>query len=38
VITVKAHRGRVMQKMQAQSFAELVEMSARLEFRREAGA
>jgi FixJ family two-component response regulator len=29
-ITVKAHRGRVMGKMQAQSFADLVKMAARL--------
>jgi FixJ family two-component response regulator len=29
-ITVKAHRGRVMQKMQAQSFADLVKMATRL--------
>jgi FixJ family two-component response regulator len=29
-ITVKAHRGRVMEKMKAKSFAELVKMSARL--------
>lgn len=29
-ITVKAHRGRVMQKMQARSLADLVNMSARL--------
>jgi FixJ family two-component response regulator len=31
-ITVKAHRGRVMEKMKARSFAELVNMSARLGF------
>jgi FixJ family two-component response regulator len=29
-ITVKAHRGQVMEKMQARSFADLVNMSARL--------
>ncbi len=29
-ITVKAHRGRVMQKMQARTFAELVNMAADL--------
>ena len=29
-ITVKAHRGKVMQKMKADSFAELVKMDARL--------
>jgi FixJ family two-component response regulator len=29
-ITVKAHRGRVMEKMQARSFADLVRMSERL--------
>jgi FixJ family two-component response regulator len=29
-ITVKAHRGQVMQKMQAGSFADLIKMAARL--------
>ena len=29
-ITVKAHRGRVMRKMKANSFADLVNMAARL--------
>jgi FixJ family two-component response regulator len=29
-ITVKRHRGRVMEKMQTRSFAELVRMSAAL--------
>ena len=29
-ITVKAHRGQVMQKLKAGSFAELVKMAARL--------
>jgi FixJ family two-component response regulator len=29
-ITVKAHRGKVMQKMKAGSLADLVKMSARL--------
>jgi FixJ family two-component response regulator len=29
-ITVKGHRGRIMQKMQAGSFADLVRFAARL--------
>jgi FixJ family two-component response regulator len=29
-ITIKAHRGKVMQKMQAGSLADLVRMAARL--------
>eukprot|EP01133_Synstelium_polycarpum_P030323 gene30323-biopygen24836 len=29
-ITVKAHRGQVMRKMQARSFAELINMATRL--------
>jgi FixJ family two-component response regulator len=30
-ITVKAHRGKVMQKMKADSFADLVKKAARLD-------
>jgi FixJ family two-component response regulator len=30
-ITVKAHRGQVMRKMKAKSFADLVKMAARLD-------
>jgi FixJ family two-component response regulator len=36
-ITVKAHRGKMMRKMQAASFAELVNMAARLESARPLG-
>jgi FixJ family two-component response regulator len=34
-ITVKAHRGQVMRKMKAHSFAELVNMAAQLGLSRE---
>jgi FixJ family two-component response regulator len=37
-ITVKAHRGRMMQKMKADSVAELVKIAARLRITRLAGA
>jgi len=36
-ITVKAHRGRVMQKMKAGSFADLVQIAARLRLERPRG-
>ena len=36
-ITVKAHRGRVMQKMKAGSLADLVNIAARLGIRASAG-
>ena len=37
-ITVKAHRGKVMQKMQAGSLADLVKIAARLGLARRAAA
>jgi FixJ family two-component response regulator len=37
-ITVKAHRGQVMQKMKANSFADLVRMAARLRLERTFGS
>ena len=37
-ITVKAHRGKMMRKMKAESFAELVSMATRLRIPRAMGA
>jgi FixJ family two-component response regulator len=36
-VTVKAHRGKAMQKMEARSLADLVKMSAELDLTRSAG-
>jgi FixJ family two-component response regulator len=37
-ITVKAHRGRVMQKMKADSIADLVKIAGKLRLSRSSGA